>query len=186
MPGRRAVFLDRDGVITQEPPHYAHRVDQLEFIPRAQEAIRLLNQNGYLVIVVSNQSGIARRYYPEEDTIKFNRVMEKKLSEFGAHIDAMYYCPHHPNANCECRKPNPGMLIEAAKKFHIDFKRSFMIGDKLSDIDAGKRVGCKTILVLTGHGKDEPKTDKIDYTTHDLYSAVKYILRKQFSARYRL
>ncbi len=171
-----AVFLDRDGVITQDPPHYAHSIGELKLIPRSAEAIRLLNQNHFIVIVVSNQSGIARGYYLEEDTIKFNYAMEKKLSKFRAHIDGTYYCPHHPDENCECRKPNVGMLKEAAKTFDIDFKQSFMIGDKLSDIDAGNRVGCKTILVLTGHGKYQPNSNQTHYTTQDLYNAVEYIL----------
>lgn len=181
----RAVFLDRDGVITQEPPHYAHRVDDLEFIPRSPEAIKLLNENHFMVIVVSNQSGIARGYYQEEDTIAFNQAMEKKLAEIGAHIDAIYYCPHHPEAkidkyriDCDCRKPKNGMLKMAEKNMNIDLKQSFIVGDRLSDIEAGRSVDCKTILVKTGHGVQSLERDAItcDYITNDLYDAVERII----------
>ena len=97
----RAVFLDRDGVITQEPPHYTHKLSQLKLISRSADAIRLLNENGFVVIVASNQSGIARGYYREEDMILFNQVMKEKLAKEGAHIDAIYHCPHHPEVKIE-------------------------------------------------------------------------------------
>lgn len=181
----RAVFLDRDGVITQDPPHYAHRLDQLKLIPRSAEAIRLLNENGFKVIVVSNQSGIARGYYQEKDIKIFNRGMEEELKKKGAYINAIYYCPHHPDAkieayriDCDCRKPKPGMIKQAEKDLNLDLKKSFMIGDKRSDMEAGRRAGCKTILVLTGHGKEELKKNRIEkkYVFDDLFAAVKKIL----------
>ena len=181
----KAVFLDRDGVITQEPPHYAHRVDDLEFIPRSPEAIKLLNENHFMVIVVSNQSGIARGYYQEEDTATFNQAMEKRLAEIGARIDAIYYCPHHPEAkidkyriDCDCRKPKNGMFKMAEKSMNIDLKQSFIVGDRLSDIEAGRSVDCKTILVKTGHGVQSLERDAItcDYITNDLYDAVERII----------
>ncbi len=181
----RAVFLDRDGVITQEPPHYAHRIVELKFIPGSPEAIRLLNQNNFVVIIVSNQSGIARGYYQEEDTITFNNVMKKKLSEFGAHIDAIYYCPHHPEArvekyriDCDCRKPKNGMLKKAEKNMNLDLRQSFAVGDRWSDIEAGKISGCETILVKTGNGMNSLKNNEItcNYIANDLYDAVEYIV----------
>lgn len=181
----RAVFLDRDGVITQEPPHYTYRLDQLKLIPRSAEAIRLLNENRFLVIVVSNQSGVARGYYREEDAILFNQAMKEKLEKDGAYIDAIYYCFHHPEAkikryrvDCNCRKPKPGMFKRAKKELNIDLKHSFLIGDKLSDIEAGKSAGCKTIMVRTGYGVQELKSREItcDYAANDLYDAVEYIL----------
>lgn len=183
----KAVFLDRDGVITQEPPHYAHRIDQLKLISRSCEAIRLLNENGFIVIVVSNQSGIAHGYYLEDDTILFNRAMKEKLEKCGAYIDAIYYCPHHPEAkiaryrvNCNCRKPKPGMLQKAEKDLSIDLKQSFMVGDKWSDIEAGKRAGCKTVMLRTGHGMAELEKSNMvgcDYVANDLYEAAKSISR---------
>jgi D-glycero-D-manno-heptose 1,7-bisphosphate phosphatase len=159
---KKAVFLDRDGVITEDPPHYAHRVDQVRIIPGSCEAIRLLNMSGFQVIVVSNQSGVAKGYYKEHDIGLFNEEMKRQLSLEGAYLDAEYYCPHHPDGvvkeyctACTCRKPQPGMLIRAAKQHRIDLNTSFMVGDKFSDIVAGKSVNCRTIFVLTGHGKDE-------------------------------
>lgn len=181
----RAVFLDRDGVITQEPPHYAHRIDELKFIQKSPEAIRLLNQNNFVVIIFSNQSGIARGYYLEDDTVRFNKAMEKKLSEFGAYIDAIYYCPHHPEAvvqkyriDCDCRKPKNGMLKKAEKNMDIDLRQSFVVGDRWSDIESGIFSECKTILVKTGSGQKSLKSKKIpcNYIANDLYDAVKYIL----------
>jgi len=182
---KQAVFLDRDGVITREPPHYAHRLDQLELVPKSTEAIRLLNENGILVVIVSNQAGIAHGYYKEEDAEFFNQAMRRELAEEGAHIDAIYYCPHHPEAkidvyriDCEYRKPKPGMLKKAARELEIDLKQSFMIGDKLIDIEAGRRAGCRTILVKTGYGSEEVRRNNVecDYIADDLYHAVEHIL----------
>jgi len=185
----KAVFLDRDGVITKEPPYYAHRIDQLELIPKSAEAIRLLNESGFKVIVVSNQSGVARGYYQEKDIEIYNMAMQKKLEEKNAYIDAIYYCPHYLEAtieaykiDCDCRKPKPGMLKRAKKDLDLDLKCSFLIGDKINDIEAGYRAGCKTILVLTGHGNDELKKSskmniKPNYISKDLYAAIQIINR---------
>jgi len=181
----RAIFLDRDGVITQEPPHYTHKLSQLELISKSADAIRLLNENGFVVIVASNQAGIAYGYYREEDAILFNQAMKENLVKEGAYIDAIYYCPHHPEAkiqryrvDCDCRKPKPGMLIRAEKELNIDLEQSYIVGDKLSDIEAGKRAGCKTIMVRTGQGVGESKGNHIEcnHVADDLYDAVKYIL----------
>ncbi len=181
----RAVFLDRDGVVIQEPPHYAYRPDQLKLIPRTIEAIKLLNKNNFKIIIVSNQSGVAHGYYLEKDVILFNQLIIEELEPYDAKIDAIYYCPHHPNgkkkkyrSNCDCRKPKPGMLKKAEKELDIDLKKSFMIGDKKSDIDSGKEAGCKTILVLTGYGIEELNNNRIecDFISKDLYDSIKYIL----------
>jgi len=186
----KAVFLDRDGVITKEPPYYAHRIDQLELIPKSAEAIMLLNKNGFKVIIVSNQSGVARGYYQEKDIKIYNMAMKKKLEEGSAYIDAIYYCPHYSEAtiekykiDCECRKPKPGMLRQAEKDLNLNLKRSFLIGDKMSDIEAGYRAGCKTILVLTGQGNDELKKNlkmkiKPNYISKDLFTAIQIIMKK--------
>jgi D-glycero-D-manno-heptose 1,7-bisphosphate phosphatase len=168
-------------VCSSDLPHYAHRLDQLTIIPRTGEAITLLNSMRLLVIVISNQSGVAKGYYTEQDIEVFNRAIITQLEQEGAHIDAFYYCPHHPDSAipqykriCECRKPKPGMLIDAGNKFDIDFSTSFLIGDKWTDIEAGRAMGCKTILVLTGHGTDEytAKKGNADYISQDLYDAV--------------
>jgi D,D-heptose 1,7-bisphosphate phosphatase len=183
----KAVFIDRDGVITEDPPHYAHRLDQLQLIPKSMEAIKILNDNGFKTIVVSNQSGVAKGFYGENDVHLFNNAMTALLAKGNAFIDAIYYCPHHPEAevqkyrvNCDCRKPKPGMLIKAEEKFNINFKSSFLVGDKWSDIEAGRAVGCKTILVKTGHGLQEYENKKcpVDYVAGDLLDGVQnFILR---------
>lgn len=181
----RAVFLDRDGVINEEPPHYAHRLDQLKMIARSATAVQLLNANEFIVIVVSNQAGIAHGYFREEDTIKFNRAIKEALAKENAYFNAIYYCPHHPagevelyRTDCECRKPRPGMLMKAQREFNIDFRQSFIVGDRLSDIEAGKRVGCKTIIVRTGYGLEELSNNHVEceYIANDLYDAVESIL----------
>ena len=189
----KAVFLDRDGVIIKEPPYYAHKIDQLELIPKSAEAIRLLNESGFKVIVVSNQAGVARGYYQEKDIQIYNNEMKRQLEEKGARIVAIYYCPHHPEAtiekykiDCECRKPKPGMLIQAEKDLDLNLKLSFLIGDKISDIEAGCRAGCKTILVLTGQGNNESKkiskmNIKPNYISKDLHTAIQIINRNDKS-----
>lgn len=182
---KNAIFLDRDGVITEDPPHYAHRLDQLRIISGSAHAISILNDHGFEVIVISNQSGVARGYYQESDVSIFNNGMEALLAQSGAHVDAIYYCPHHPDAvieryrqNCECRKPRPGMIISAAKERSLDLGKSFVVGDKLSDIIAGKASGCKTALVLTGHGKDEYEKNTVlaDFIGQDLLDVVEHYI----------
>ena len=133
---RPAAFLDRDGVLNVDHG-YAHRPDQLEWIPGAPEAVRMLNNAGYYVIVITNQSGVARGYYKEAAVHQFHGHMQDALRTQGAHIDAFYYCPHHPEGTvkelamrCRCRKPSPGMLEQAAREWPINLDRSFLIGDK--------------------------------------------------------
>lgn len=185
---KKAVFIDRDGAIIQEPPHYTYKLSQLELIDKSSEAIQLLNVNSYLVIVVSNQAGIARGYYKEDDAVIFNNAMKEQFAKAGAYIDAIYFCPHHPEAtiekyriDCDCRKPKPGMLRRAEHDFSIDLNQSFIIGDKLSDIEAGRDAGCKTIMVRTGHGIEELKRVRVecDHIANDVYDAVIYILSLQ-------
>lgn len=185
---KRAVFLDRDGVITQEPPHYAHKIDQLRLIRNTAKAIRLLNKAGFLVIVITNQAGIAKGCFKEEDTNTFNQEMQRRLNRKGARIDAIYYCPHHPEAvlkkyqyDCSHRKPQTGMLEKARDEYNIDLKRAYLVGDKISDIETGHKVGCKTILVKTGHGVKESMLGCVtyDYLTNNLYTAALLIKQNE-------
>ena len=141
-PRQPAAFLDRDGVLNVDHG-YAHRPEQLEWIKGAPEAVRLLNEAGYYVFVVTNQSGIARGYFEEEAVKSFHAHMQDSLAEHGAHIDAFYFCPHHPDGTvkslavrCRCRKPGTGMLEQAAREWPIDIRASFMVGDKEEDMTA--------------------------------------------------
>lgn len=146
--GRRpAAFLDRDGVLNVDRG-YTHKPDELEWIAGAPEAVRLLNESGYYVFVITNQSGIARGYYDETAVRTFHAHMQQALATKGAHIDGFYYCPHHPDGTvkrfavrCHCRKPSPGMLEEAASEWPIELKRSFLIGDKDDDMAAAAAFG---------------------------------------------
>ncbi len=142
-----AAFFDRDGVLNIDKD-YVHRVDQFDWIDGVPEAIRLLNEAGYLVIVVTNQSGVARGFYDEEAIGILHTYMREHLATLGARIDAFYYCPHHPDGKiaaytrrCDCRKPGPGMLEQAARDWPIDRTRSFMIGDKDIDVEAATAFG---------------------------------------------
>jgi D-glycero-D-manno-heptose 1,7-bisphosphate phosphatase len=158
---RKAVFLDRDGVLNQDPPHYAHSLDQMVMIPQVDDAVKLLKDHGYFLVIISNQSGVARGYYPEEQVAIFNEALLKEIRKKGGDIDVIYYCPHHPDAtiekyrmDCSCRKPKPGMILQATKTYDIDLKRSFFVGDKTTDVETGKNAGVQTILVLSGQGQD--------------------------------
>jgi D-glycero-D-manno-heptose 1,7-bisphosphate phosphatase len=159
----RAVFLDRDGTINMER-EYLHRAEDFEFIPGAPMAIKLLKEAGFRVIVVTNQSGIGRGYYDEAAVRNLHRHVDAELARSGTGIDAYYFCPHHPeHANdpykkeCDCRKPMAGMFLQAAADFSLDLSASFMIGDKLADIEAGLAAGCHPLLVKTGYGAIEAR-----------------------------
>lgn len=183
---RRAVFLDRDGTINVEK-NYLHKIEDFEFIPGAPEAIRRLKDAGFLVIVVSNQAGIARGYFDEAAVEALHRHMQSELARIGTAIDAFYFCPHHPEegvgaykVDCDCRKGEPGMLLRAAEEYDIDLHASFMVGDKLADIEAGERAGCRSILVLTGYGASvaaQPASALVEKYP-DLSCAVSTILCK--------
>ena len=158
----RAVFLDRDGTLNVDT-HFPHRVESLQFIPRAIEGLRVLSALPLHIMVVSNQAGIALGIFTAEQMSQFNTELRSKIEHAGARIDAFYFCPHleakhlAPGISpCACSKPSPGMLVEAAKDFQLDLSRSFLVGDKTSDLAAGESVGCVTILLKTGKaGKEE-------------------------------
>lgn len=158
---RKAVFLDRDGVINVEKG-YVHRIRDFQLLPGVPRAIRLLNDAGFLVIVVTNQSGVARGYYSLDAVHRLHRHLDAELAPFGAHIDAYYVCPHHPEhgdaelkVGCSCRKPLPGMLEQASADFGIRMGESYMIGDKATDVAAGRAAGCRTLFIGTPSGARE-------------------------------
>lgn len=180
-----AVFLDRDGTINVEK-HYLYRVQDFELLPGAGEGIALLTQSGYRVVVVSNQSGIGRGYYTETDVHHLHHHLDQILKPFGAKIDAYYFCPHHPEHGqdeyqheCACRKPLPGMILQAAADLNIDLEQSFMVGDKLVDIEAGHAAGCRTFLVRTGYGAGIAEQNPVVQVCDDLLAAAKWITQNQ-------
>jgi len=158
---QKAVFMDRDGTINVEV-EYLSQVKDFQFIPGVPWALKCLKNAGFLLVVVTNQSGIGRGYYDEADLAALHGHMHADLASYGAAIDACYFCPHHPEhgtgdyrRECGCRKPLPGMLQQAALDLDIDLAASFMIGDKLADVEAGLAAGCRSLLVLTGHGPSQ-------------------------------
>ena len=186
MSGRKTVFLDRDGTINVEK-NYLYRPEEFEFIPKVPEAIARLNNAGYQVIVVSNQAGVARGYYSEDDVIKLHQYVNEQLSKYKAHIDGFYYCPHHPDAGigkykmkCHCRKPETGLFEKACEDFDVNIEDSWMIGDNIGDIKAGNNFHVKTILVRTGYGSQLEKEGfhLFQYIADDLYDAVNNIVCK--------
>ncbi|MFX1328704.1 MAG: D-glycero-beta-D-manno-heptose 1,7-bisphosphate 7-phosphatase [Promethearchaeota archaeon] len=154
----KAIFLDRDGVINKEV-NYLSDPNNFEFIEGSIEALKILRQKGFLLIVISNQAGIARGYFNEETLKRIHKRMINILKKKSAKLDAIYYCPHHPEYTgpCDCRKPNPGMILKAQLKYKIDLKNSYMVGDTIKDIQTGKAAKCKSVLVLTGYGEKEQK-----------------------------
>ncbi len=182
------VFLDRDGTINEEV-EYLNRVEDLRLIPNAPKAIKALNQAGYKVFVVTNQSAIARGLLTEEILFRIHQRLEKMLEDGGAQVDGWFYCPHHPEAGdgpftrpCRCRKPDTGMIEAALKQIDQDVMQKFVIGDSLSDMQLALNAGATPILVTTGHGAkalelmDHAIKTAIAYTARDILDAAHWII----------
>jgi len=188
---RKAVFFDRDGVISKEVDQLS-KIDDLKIYNFAAKAIKKINNSDYLAILVTNQPMIAKGFMTEKDLDEIHKKLETELGLKGAKIDAIYYCPHHPEKGfvgerpelkikCKCRKPEIGLLLKAKKDFNVNLKKSYLIGDKTSDILAGKRAGCKTILVKTGYGgKDGLFSVKPDFTINNLIKAIDIAIPKKY------
>ena len=187
--GRPAVFLDRDGTIIGEVD-YLRRPEDVRLLAHAAAAIRRLNEAGLPVVVTTNQSGIARGMLTEKDLEAIHDVLRHRLAARGAHLDAIHFCPHHPDAGrgryrrrCRCRKPAPGMLLRAAKDLDLDLDRSFAVGDSERDLLAGRKVGCRTVLVQTGYGRktQAEATGPLpaDHIARNLTEAVDWILQER-------
>jgi len=187
----RAVFIDRDGTINEEMG-YVNHLDRFTLLPRTTKAIRLINDNGLKAVVVTNQSGVARGMFPESLVGEVHRKMENLLRADGAHVDGIYYCPHHPDfgppeyrKRCQCRKPATGMIERACNDLGIDPTKSYMIGDRIMDMDFGHKIGTRGILVLTGYGKGELAyrdgqwREKPSFIAKDLYDAVRWIIAQE-------
>jgi D-glycero-D-manno-heptose 1,7-bisphosphate phosphatase len=179
----KAVFLDRDGTIIEDTGYVAG-AERVKFLPGSIRAIKLLNENGFRVMVVSNQAGVARGYFDEDMVKTTNRYIQSTLAEQGAFIDMFYYCPHHREGvveeyrrECHFRKPNPGMIEQGGRDFDIDLRQSFVIGDHYSDVAAGHRAGCRTVLLGDGKSDDEEIIAMPDRIARDLKEAVDWILR---------
>jgi histidinol-phosphate phosphatase family protein len=143
------VFTDRDGTIARDVP-YCSRPEDFEMFAGVPESIRRLNENGFKVVVITNQSGVARGYFTEETLGRIHGKMLDDLGRAGARIDGIYYCPHHPDEHCDCRKPATALFNRAARDLGIDLARSYMVGDTTQDIEAGRAIGCRTIFVTNG------------------------------------
>ena len=190
-PLRPAVFLDRDGTINEQMGYINH-LSRFRLLPGVSEAIRLLNQNGLPVVVVTNQSGLARGYFPASLLNAVHAEMVRLLALDGARIDGLYVCPHHPEAKeeqyrqtCSCRKPGTGLLTQAARELGLDLTRSYMIGDRWSDVRCGVAAGATSLLVLTGYGRGDlcfigpNQAVQPAHVAEDLVAAVQWILERQ-------
>jgi D-glycero-D-manno-heptose 1,7-bisphosphate phosphatase len=175
---RGAVFLDRDGTVTQEVG-YLHDVDALALLPGSSGAIRRLNEAGIPVFLATNQSAVGRGYFPAEKVEAAHRRLTRLLDQEGACLDGIYWCPHAPEEACGCRKPAAGLVQAAAREHGIDLSQSYLVGDKVGDMACAGAVGAKGVLVLTGYGQTERDCleDPPAHVARDLDEAVSWILR---------
>jgi len=191
--------MDRDGTLIEEMTYLNH-FDQVEIYPEALRAVSQINQSGSLAVVATNQSAVARGLLSENDLEKIHYLINLEFQKYGAHIDAFYYCPHHPEAGngaytqiCDCRKPKPGMLLRAAHELDINLKKSYMLGDKLDDVETGHRAGCQSILVKTGYGNKAASSynkgvpsplRQPAYIAENILEGVKCILEHRFEEHF--
>jgi len=171
MKTNKVIFLDRDGTINEDKGYISSPKD-FHFLPNAIEALKLMKENGFLLIIITNQSGIGRDYYTEEDYHKVTDKMGTILKENNLIIDDCFYCPHSPESNCDCRKPGTVMIDKAIEKWNVDISKSFFIGDKLTDIQAGNTCNLETILI-----SNTVKDFQQNYTAKDLMESYKYIIK---------
>ncbi|MFI5332137.1 MAG: D-glycero-alpha-D-manno-heptose-1,7-bisphosphate 7-phosphatase [Desulfobaccales bacterium] len=176
-----AVFLDRDGTINEEV-EYPDRLDQILLFPQAAPAIRRLNEAGLKVVVVSNQSGVGRGYFPLAFVHEVHRYLNQHLAAAGARLDGLYVCPHGPDEGCPCRKPKPELILRAARDLDLDLAHSYLVGDRYRDLETAANAGVIGILVLTGYGRRELEINRHRaevqpvYVAQDLADAAAWIL----------
>jgi D-glycero-D-manno-heptose 1,7-bisphosphate phosphatase len=176
---RKAIFLDRDGVLNEDTM-YPHKIEHFKLLPGVIEGLKRLSKE-YIFIIITNQSGIGRGIYKEKDFMNFNNHLVSALKEEGIEIKKTYHCPHHPDDNCACRKPNPKNIINASIEFDIDLKNSWMIGDHPPDIQMGLNARIKTVYMITGHGSEhideiKKKGPKPDFIAENFIQAAKFIM----------
>jgi histidinol-phosphate phosphatase family protein len=172
----RAVFLDRDGTICADVP-YLDDPEKLELSPGVTAAIKRLAKAGFKIVIVTNQSGVGRGYFPLKTLEAIHKRLRGLLKKAGTDYDALYYCAHRPDEGCKCRKPSTGMIDRAVSELSLSIDKSYVVGDDAVDIQLGKNAGIKAILVLTGHGKDCPSSVKPDAVVKDLKEAADWILK---------
>jgi len=174
--------MDRDGTVSEEVGYMYHAGLYRPF-PWAGNAIRRINESGMKAILVTNQSGVGRGYFRESTVAEVHEILKNELSRWNAHLDAIYYCPHVPDAGCACRKPNPGMLFNAQRDLDVDLSRSYVIGDRYLDIQMARSVGARSVLVLSGDGQNqwsnrENEEIQPDIVSENLLTAVEEILHE--------
>ncbi|HMF57176.1 MAG TPA: HAD family hydrolase [Pyrinomonadaceae bacterium] len=185
---RRAVFIDRDGTVSDEVG-YVNHPSRYKVFPYSAEAIKLVNRSGWLAILVTNQAGVARGYFAEDMIGKVHEILRLELERGGARLDAVYYCAHHPSVgeppfrfDCDCRKPKPGLVFRAAEELDIDLEKSWMVGDRYGDVELARNAGVRSAFVLSGYGRGEWEYQRAswkhqpDLIAEDLLEAVEKIL----------
>jgi D-glycero-D-manno-heptose 1,7-bisphosphate phosphatase len=181
---RPAIFLDRDGVVNENRPDYVKSWAEVAFLPGVFDALRRLAGTDLAVVLITNQSAVGRGIISREEATRINQLVVETIRTQGGRVDGTYLCPHHPDANCECRKPRPGLLLQAADELDLDLGRSYVIGDAITDMQAADAAGVRGILVLTGRGQEQVRgaglADSSPWpVVADLGAAIDYILNKQ-------
>jgi len=175
---KKAIFIDKDGVII-DASGFPYRIPTDKLLPEAIEGLKHISDSDYLAIIISNQSWVSRNRMSHDEVTQVFKNIQNNLKKLDIHIDDFYFCPHTEKHNCNCRKPNPGMVLQAAEKHNIDIKNSFMIGDMTGDIELGKRLGMKTILVKTGAGGSDKRFNTTpDHVFENISEAAKHIIQK--------
>lgn len=180
----KAIFLDRDGVINRDPGSgdYIKSWKEFQFLPGVIEAIKKLNKNGYEIFVISNQAGVSKGLFSQDDLDEITENMLREIESRGGKIRSVSYCTHRPDEKCACRKPNTGMIKKATEGLDINFKETYFVGDSRRDVEAGRNIGCRTILLLTG--KENPEDvknwkEKPYFIKNNLMEAVEWVLREE-------
>ncbi|MEM4258734.1 MAG: D-glycero-beta-D-manno-heptose 1,7-bisphosphate 7-phosphatase [Candidatus Thermoplasmatota archaeon] len=180
----KVVFLDRDGTISRDSVDHIKSWEEFVFLPNAREGIALLTKHGFHIIIITNQSVIARKMMTRAELNRLHKNMVHEIKKVGGRIDKIYFCPHHPDDGCSCRKPQPGLIQQAIRENKIDPKKAYMVGDRIMDIQVGKAVGCATILIANDRGIAELKENRVqpEYIAQDLMDAAQWII-KDFSSK---
>lgn len=177
----RAIFLDRDGTINRDVP-YCSRPEDFELLPNVGEGIRLLSRLHLKLVVVTNQSGIARGYFSEQSLADIHRKMRAELARWGATIHGIYYCPHHPDDKCACRKPETGLFLQAARELHLQLVRSYVMGDKMLDVMAAQKLGCKAVLIPSSEPEISLPSSAMpdaDFVGTDFYAGAAWVVDQE-------